>query len=56
MKNKNLNLDMDFIGGERPLTKEEEKSITAYLQAKKTTKTTNKKSLLSSRKKQKSFA
>ena len=32
--NKTIELDVDFIGGERTLTKEEEKSINEYLLAK----------------------
>ena len=36
MKGKNKNeLDVDFIGGQDPLTKEEEKAISNYINAKK---------------------
>ena len=35
MKTKSKELDVDFIGGQGPLTKEEEKAISAYLRAKK---------------------
>lgn len=33
--NRKNELDVDFIGGERPLTKEEEKMINDYINAKK---------------------
>jgi len=33
MKTRKQELDVDFIGGAGPLTKEEEKKITAYLQS-----------------------
>ena len=35
MKNKSKELDVDFIGGQGPLTKEEEQAISEYLKAKK---------------------
>lgn len=35
MKKKHIELDVDFIGGQEPLTKEEEKSIHDYFQSKK---------------------
>ncbi len=31
MKSKRTELDVDFIGGEEPLTKEEAKAISAYI-------------------------
>ena len=59
MKNKSKELDVDFIGGQGPLTKEEEQAISEYiktqkkLKAKKTVRKTNttrrKKTLLKSR-------
>ncbi len=33
MKSKELELDVDFIGGERPLTKKEELAIGAFIKA-----------------------
>lgn len=33
MKNKRNELDVDFIGGQAPLTKEEELAISAFIQA-----------------------
>lgn len=33
MKNKLKELDVDFIGGQKPLTKEEELAISAFIQA-----------------------
>ena len=35
MKNKQLELDVDFIGGKEPLTKEEELLISAFIKANK---------------------
>ena len=35
MKNKSKELDVDFIGGENPMTKEEEKAISEFLNAQK---------------------
>ncbi len=35
MKKKQKELDVDFIGGVRPLTKEDEKAISEYLKTKK---------------------
>jgi len=35
MKHKKRELDVDFIGGQGPLTKEEEKAISEYLKNKK---------------------
>jgi len=35
MKNKQLELDVDFIGGQEPLTKEEELLISAFIKANK---------------------
>ena len=35
MKKKHEELDVDFIGGVRPLTKEDEKAISEYLKSKK---------------------
>ena len=35
MKSKQKELDVDFIGGQGPLTKEEEKQISEYLKSKK---------------------
>ena len=35
MKNRPKELDVDFIGGQGPLTKEEEKRISEYIKAKK---------------------
>jgi hypothetical protein len=35
MKKKNIELDVDFIGGQEPLTKEEERLIHDYFQSKK---------------------
>ncbi len=35
MKNKAKELDVDFIGGENPMTKEEEKAISEFIRAKK---------------------
>lgn len=35
MKKKNIELDVDFIGGEEPLTQEEEKALSDLLQSKK---------------------
>ena len=33
MKNKNKELDVDFIGGQKPMTKEEELSISKFIRA-----------------------
>ncbi|MEO8821732.1 MAG: hypothetical protein ABI374_12865 [Ginsengibacter sp.] len=33
MKNKNKELDVDFIGGQKPMTKEEELAISKFLRA-----------------------
>ena len=33
MKNKQKELDVDFIGGQKPLTKEEEMAISAFIKA-----------------------
>ena len=35
MKNKSKELDVDFIGGENPLTKEEEQAISEFIKAQK---------------------
>ena len=35
MKNKSKELDVDFIGGENPMTKEEEKAISEFIKAQK---------------------
>ena len=35
MKRKSIELDVDFIGGENPMTKEEEKAISEYIKAQK---------------------
>ena len=35
MKNKSAELDMDFIGGERPLTKADEVAISNFIRAEK---------------------
>jgi len=35
MKQKSTELDVDFIGGENPMTKEEEKAISEYIKAQK---------------------
>ena len=39
MKNKTVELDVDFIGGERPLTKEDEVAISNFIQAQKAKRT-----------------
>lgn len=35
MKRKSIELDVDFIGGQNPMTKEEEKAISEYIKAQK---------------------
>ena len=35
MKTKNLELDVDFIGGQTPLTKDEEKALSNYFSERK---------------------
>lgn len=35
MKKKNIELDVDFIGGQEPLTKEEEQVISSFIAARK---------------------
>lgn len=35
MKSKSTKLDVDFIGGQGPLTKEEERAISEYIKAQK---------------------
>ena len=35
MKNKSKELDVDFIGGENPMTKEEEKAISEFIKTQK---------------------
>ena len=35
MKRKSLELDVDFIGGQNPMTKEEEKAISEFFKAQK---------------------
>ncbi|MEO6838507.1 MAG: hypothetical protein ABI261_07995 [Ginsengibacter sp.] len=35
MKNKNKELDVDFIGGQKPMTKEEELAISKFIRAEK---------------------
>ena len=35
MKRKSIELDVDFIGGENPMTKEEEKAISEFIKAQK---------------------
>ena len=35
MKHKQIDIDVDFIGGERPLTREDEIAFSEYLKAKK---------------------
>jgi hypothetical protein len=39
MKNKSKELDVDFIGGQRPMTIEEEKAISEYIRMQKLLKT-----------------
>ena len=39
MKNKTVELDVDFIGGERPLTKEDEVAISNFIRAQKAKRT-----------------
>jgi hypothetical protein len=39
MKTKNVELDVDFIGEQRPLTKEEEKAISDFIRKEKSKKT-----------------
>jgi len=39
MKNKQTELNVDFIGGERPLTKEDKKAFSDYLKNKKLLRT-----------------
>jgi hypothetical protein len=39
MKSKNVELDVDFIGDQRPLTKEEEKAISDFIHKDKSKKT-----------------
>jgi len=39
MKTKKVELDVDFIGGQSSLTKEEEKTISEYIKNKKSKKT-----------------
>lgn len=39
MKNKSKELDVDFIGGQGPMTKEEEKSITEFIKSQNSLKT-----------------
>jgi hypothetical protein len=39
MKRKLLELDVDFIGGQDPMTKEEEKAISEFIKARKLLKT-----------------
>jgi hypothetical protein len=46
MKTRNIELDVDFIGGQRSLTKEEEKAISDFIRKEK-----SKKAKTSSRKK-----
>jgi len=41
MKRKSVELDVDFIGGQDPMTKEEEKAISEYIKAQKLLRTTN---------------
>ena len=38
MKTKKIELDVDFIGGQTSLTKEEEKAITEFIKSKKSKK------------------
>lgn len=38
MKNKNIELDVDYIGGQEPLTIEEEKAISDFIRSKKLSK------------------
>ncbi len=33
MKNKKIELDVDFIGGQEPITQDEEKAISAFIKA-----------------------
>ena len=35
MKRKSIELDVDFIGGQNPMTKEEEKAISEFIKAQK---------------------
>lgn len=35
MKNKQINLDVDYIGGQEPLTKEEETQLSAFFKDRK---------------------
>ena len=39
MKNKSKELDVDFIGGQGPLTKEEEQAISEYIKTQKMLRT-----------------
>ena len=39
VKHKSLELDVDFIGGERPLTKEDEIAISKFIRAQKAKRT-----------------
>ena len=41
MKNKTTELDVDFIGGQGSLTKEEERAISEYLKSKRKLRTKN---------------
>ena len=41
MKSKNVELDVDFIGDQRPLTKEEEKAISDFIHKGKSKKNEN---------------
>jgi hypothetical protein len=57
MKNKQIELDVDFIGGQGPLTKEEEQLLRKIFQARKSTrsKTPVRKPKPALRKKSRSF-
>jgi hypothetical protein len=39
MKNKSIELDVDFIGGQEPLTKSEEQAISEFISAQKLLRT-----------------
>ncbi len=41
MKRKLIELDVDFIGGQDPMTKEEEKAISEFIKARKLLNTNN---------------
>lgn len=55
-KNKSKELDVDFIGGTTPFTKEEENLIAAYLKARKLKNKMNSKSIIRNISKRKKLA